>query len=265
LNGHRVVSRDHKNILKKMESHILNGDALKEGFPDSLPGEIIVMRECLVDGNVSGNGLDELLDNRAAFLKEAYGARVEEYRKKTISEVEKIKRLPPEAQVNLWFEDDLFCQVNLWFTAWLLAEFTSVQACFLVRPTAELRFGFGGMDTSALVSAYQRRQEIRRENLLHFRELWLHYQAGQHQEMAFIAENLKEAFPFLREAVRANTQRFPADRSAGRPEASLRAIMEEVGHDQFGPVFQVFSKQESIYGYGDLQVKRLFEKIRSNG
>ena len=39
--------------------HILNGDALKSQFPERILGEIIVARECLVDGPVEGHRLTD--------------------------------------------------------------------------------------------------------------------------------------------------------------------------------------------------------------
>ena len=35
--------------------HILNGDALKHQFPSCIKGEKIIMRACLVDGDVVGS------------------------------------------------------------------------------------------------------------------------------------------------------------------------------------------------------------------
>ncbi len=40
----------------RKQYHILNGDSLKEQFPENIQGDIIVARECLVDGNVKGKG-----------------------------------------------------------------------------------------------------------------------------------------------------------------------------------------------------------------
>jgi hypothetical protein len=40
--------------------------------------------------------------------------------------------------------------------------------------------------------------------------------------------------------------------------------MEDLETDEFGPVFKEFNKRESIYGFGDLQVKRIFDEIKNN-
>ena len=37
--------------------------------------------------------------------------------------------------------------------------------------------------------------------------------------------------------------------------------MEEYGTEEFAVVFQEFCRRESRYGYGDLQVKRIFDQV----
>jgi hypothetical protein len=40
--------------------------------------------------------------------------------------------------------------------------------------------------------------------------------------------------------------------------------MDELETEDFGIVFKEFSQRENIYGFSDLQVKRLFDKIKGN-
>ena len=54
--------------------HILNGDALLDFFPESiLSGEIIVARECLVDGPQDGETLETFWETRSNFIAGEYG------------------------------------------------------------------------------------------------------------------------------------------------------------------------------------------------
>jgi len=46
-----------------------------------------------------------------------------------------------------------------------------------------------------------------------------------------------------------------------RPVQSLKEIKEELKTDDFGIIFREFSKREAIYGFGDLQVKRLLDEL----
>ena len=68
----------------------------------------------------------------------------------------------------------------------------------------------------------------------------------------------------LTQGLKAHIQRIPTDGNMGRPTQSLIMIMEELKTDKFEPIFKEFNSRESIYGFGDLQIKRLYDKIINN-
>lgn len=246
------------------EFHILNGDALKDQFPSSLEGEKIVARECLVDGPVTGNTLDEFFTCRANYLRSQYSEIELDYFDDVASEFKKIIALPDDSTINLWFEDDLFCQVNLWFVCSLIEEYVTPQKVFLVQPHTDLQYGFGGLDKKGLTQAYTSRTELSQKDILLFASLWKLYQQDDHTQILKLAEENLEKLPFLGKVAKANLDRFPTDKSLGRPEQTLLNIIEEKGSEEFGPVFQEFHKRESIYGFGDLQVKKLFDQLKTS-
>ncbi|NJM53918.1 MAG: hypothetical protein HC846_11345 [Blastocatellia bacterium] len=79
--------------------HVLNGDGLAENF--DLEGEIVVCRECLIDGDLRAKNLNELWKVRAGFIKKNYGA--DDYFEKVKSEFDKLNNLKTTDEVNLWF------------------------------------------------------------------------------------------------------------------------------------------------------------------
>ena len=244
--------------------HILNGDALKEQFPEQLAGEIIIARECLVDGPVSSASLDELFAIRAAFIAEAYsGYSVEEYYVGAVSEFNKIKHIPEKARVNLWFEDDLFCQVNCWFTCFLLFHFTKRCSVFIVRPPQHTPYGFGGLSEPELRQAFADRMAL--TSLKDMAGLWEFYCAGDLEGLLASAGQMEEHFPFVLPAVEAHIARIPTERDKGRPFRTLLEIMEGLATPDFPAVFRAFSQREAIYGFGDLQVKRMYDQLASEG
>ena len=130
----------------RKQYHILNGDSLKEQFPENIQGEFVVTRECLVDGNVKERDLAELYHSRAKFISENYaGYKVKDYYEKTVPEFQKIQNITEDSDINLWFEDDLFCQVNLWFVISLIYENHKNQPVFLIRPKTNNEYNFGGI------------------------------------------------------------------------------------------------------------------------
>ncbi len=255
--------------MNPQQYHILNGDALKEQFPKSIQGKIIVAREALVDGNVEGESLEEFYETRAKFISSTYsGYTREDYFEKTVSEFEKIKAIPSEVAINLWFEDDLFCQVNFWFVVYLLNKSNKKQSIFLVRPKEHTHYGFGGLEESELISIYENRLAITQNQLDKIALLWEHYKNNDTEKLLQTAKELDQEIPkeyaFMLPAINAHLQRFPSEGKLDRPTKSLIQIMKDIESEEFEPVFKEFTKRESIYGFGDLQVKRLFDEIKKS-
>ena len=242
--------------------HILNGDALKEQFPGGIEGEKIIARECLVDGDVKGDDLTELYHSRAQFISNTYdGYSEEEYYEETVTEFKKIQGIRDGSEVNLWFEDDLFCQVNFWFVVHLLVESGTEASLFLVRPEKHTQYGFAGLNESELNAIYRNRIALSQADKI--ASLWKSYQNDNTEDLVKTAKELENLYPFILPAVKAHIERTPTGETPGRPTRSLASIMDELDTEEFGPVFKEFCKRESIYGFGDLQVKRLFDEIKS--
>lgn len=230
-------------------------------FPENIIGKTIVTRECMVDGDVTGNTLKEIFATRAQFMATTYqGCTIQEYHDKAITEFEKMFQIEEKSEVNLWFEDDLFCQVNFWFVMHLLKESNKRNALFLIRPLSFSPYSFGNHTTKELVSIYENR--IALTDIEKLAQFWRFYQKKDSEELLKISGSLDLKYPFLSPAVQAYIDSLPNDGNKGRPTESLIKIMKDQKTDKFAPIFREFCKKEAIYGYGDLQVKRLFDKIK---
>ncbi len=245
--------------------HILNGDALADVFPAQLAGERIVARECLVDGDVHGETVEQLYATRSAFMCK-YGEAYQpgDYEKKSIPEFERIRMIPENSEINLWFEDDLFCQVNLWFVLHVLCEKDQEQSIYLVRPSASIEFGFGGMSPEELVKAFEARVKIPASDLFHLKILWRHYQKDDFEKLLLLAKDFNQRYPFLFPAVMAHVERMETANGTETPERIIREIINELNTNDFGKVFREFCKRKPIYGFGDLQVERMWRQIIDN-
>lgn len=247
-----------------MTYHILNGDALKQQFPIDLDGEILVCKECLVDGPVKADSSKGFYALRMTFLQQAYGATREKYLETVQSQFEAIRAIPDGAEVHLWFEDDLFCQVNCWFVASLLKD-KSVEV-YLVRPVgSSLQYGFGGLAPDGLLTSFQEKRSLSHQDVSRFAQLWAAYQEGNLAHLQQVGHDLHEAYPFVMPAIEAHIARIPTPENIGRPSETILEIMESISSRDFGTIFQEFVKRESIYGFGDLQVKRLYDRLTDEG
>ena len=247
--------------------HILNGDALAEKLlGTAINKDLIVCRECLIEGTVTAENLNDFYTSRARFLHEAYQVTEEEYFKTSVGEFDKISNLPPGSEVCLWFEDDLFCQANMWFTLSLLKPLTflRIYRVFPVLPEkADHWVGFGFSTPELLNEAYFQRTQMTSEDIELADNLWSAYKANDFMKLKDLSAQPSTAFHYLKEVCQAHIDRFPSDGSAGRPERTALEIVHTVSRD-FNQVFSEFSKREGIYGFGDLQFKKIYDRVLTN-
>jgi len=247
----------------RKQYHILNGDSLRQQLPKQILGETIVARECLVDGNVKGDSLAELYRSRAEFICQNYQDISEiDYYEKTVREFQKTQNITDEADINLWFEDDLFCQVNLWFIVYLLLTSNQKNPVFLVRPRIHSQYGFGGLSESELISIYD--NKVLLTDLDKLSDLWVLYQNDDTEKMLKLGKSIQKSYPFVLPAIRAHVERLPNKRKLGKPSRTLIEIMRELETEEFETIFKEFCRRESIYGFGDSQVRRLLNDIKAS-
>ena len=246
--------------------HILNGDALAASFGDTkLEGEVIVFREALIDGDLGGNSLPEFWQTRAEYMQ----VEKNEYYASVVNEIEKILKAPENSEFNLWFEYDLFCQVNLWFLLSIIQNLGiekkvfAVYSSFLDKSSTQFWNGFGRADTGELLQSFSERVYLNDDALRFGAQLWKAYKHGQNEALVQLAAKGNPAFPYLREVVDAQVERFPGAGKLGRPERVLSEILNN-GITNNWEVFVEFWKRESLYGFGDNQLQKLFNSLTQN-
>lgn len=249
-----------------MTYHVLNGDSLAYSFPDTkIKGDIIVVREALIDGDLSGNDLQGFWHTRAKHI----GLTEAEYYDKIACEFEKIINASNDSEFNLWFEYDLFCQANMWFVISLINNLSvkkkvyAVYTSYLDRTNKHFWNGFGPANSSQLQVCFADRILLNDADLQLGQELWTAYKTDNFEELNRLSKNHSTAFPYLQEVVKAHIDRFPKDGTIGKPEKVIEDITKNVSTD-FDKVFKEFWNRESIYGFGDTQLKQLYDRVIKN-
>ena len=242
--------------------HILNGDALASTFPTDIHGEKAIARECLVDGPVEAHSLEELWVIRNQFLTPGTSVdSVENYFNKTVPEFEKILTVSSDSRVYCWFELDLFCQVNLWFVMHLLEKHKGDT--YLVLPEkADLRLGFAELNERQMEEHFRDAKLLTRNQCEILANLWKMFQQNHIDEAMTLSKQVSIELPFLLPAVQAWKDSIPHGDYPGKPKATIIQIMNELNTDDFGKIFREFRNRVPIYGFGDLQVKRLYDEIK---
>lgn len=242
--------------------HILNGDCLAKQLKETkLNQEFIICRECLINGNISADNLSEFWGVRAEFISDTFGA--DDYFQKVVEELTKIQHLPEGSEVCLWFENDLFCQTNMWFVLSLLSKQSNLKP-FRVFPVIENNVdiwkGFGVATSETLEKAYKQRVIFQAQDIELGVKLWEAYQSQDFVKLKKLSKQNSDCFQYLEEVCQAHIDRFPKDNSLGRPESFIKEIIKTQSKD-FQKVFTEFSTREAIYGFGDLQVKEIYERL----
>jgi hypothetical protein len=237
-----------------MKYHVLAGDALAADFKKSnINGEIIVCRECLVEGDLQSDNLENFWDVRARFIETGYGEAAGSYRKNVVVEFEKLCNLPENAEVNLWFEYELFCQANMWFCLSLLQNnhLEIYRVAPVVRDKNDIWKGFGNLEKEDLEKCYAERIRFSAADTMLGAELWQAFQNKKFDDLKKLGAIKLECFPKLAEVCEA------AIEIETRPKETLQKITAD--ETDFNRIFARFGEIEGVYGFGDSQVKRILE------
>jgi hypothetical protein len=244
--------------------HILNGDQLAHQLQGASYFQThLVFREALIVGPVKSTSLDAFWKIRTEFITSSYGVTSEEYKQKTLSEIERLQHLPANTEICLWFEDDLFCQVNLWFMLSVIADMPKLKLFRVFPPisTTEDRWaGFGQADLDSLADCYQARVPLTTSDVALGKALWQAYSSQDWDVFKSLSLQSSPCFESLEAVCQAHLDRLPGTDGLGKPERILHGILS-TGKTDFPQLFQEFNRQAGIYGFGDLQVKGIVNSL----
>ena len=249
-----------------MVYHVLNGDCLLENIASiNLDGEVIIARECLIDGELHGNTLTDFWETRAKYIESVYGEKRENYFNRVAGEFEKLLTISDNSEVNLWFEHDLFCQTNLWFVISLLYPKADKLTFYIVYPCIDkqndLWKGFGYSDKKSLQAAYAEKYKLGIKDIELANSLWIAYKKNDLKEIEELSLTESSGFHYLQQVCKTHMERFSVCGQKGRPEKAIEEIIKDKSTTDFNEVFVAFSEREGVYGFGDAQVKILFDRI----
>ena len=240
--------------------HVLPGDATATDFADTgIDGEVIVCREALVDGDVKAKNLDEFWKVREDFIASEYGESERSYQENVLMEFERLRRVPAGAEVNLWFENELFCSVNMWFCLDLLrdADVKVFRVAPVIRSEDEKWKGFGNMSADDLRKCFAERREMNAAGRELGSMLWQAFSNDDLEKLDALGNTQSENFPYLREVCTAAVQK------SFLPGEILKEITAD-GAKDFNEIFKEFSNSAGVYGFGDSQVRGILKKTSGN-
>jgi hypothetical protein len=239
--------------------HFLNGDSLAANFP--IEGDILVCRECLIDGPVQETNEQGFFEARATYLSPSSDTDKRYYDEHVKCQFNKLLNANPASEICLWFEHDLFCQANLWFVLYLISAHKLENKIYRVMPLDSENpwEGFARAGKKELTRCFGQRIIFTDDDIKLGAELWTAYTNRYFLDMRRLSLQPTNCFKYLFEVCQAHAARFVG--TPGRPQLRLKEILDK-GVTDFNELFYEFSKTEGIYGFGDSQVKQMLAEMK---
>ncbi len=239
--------------------HILNGEATEALLAQtSIRGERFSFRDALIAGPAPAVNGAEWRRLRAAHLAAAYGVAMEKCESDLAHQEDVFESFNEHAEVTLWFEADLFCQVNLLYVLdWCRhRELNSKLSliCIDAFPGRPNFRGLGELTPPELASLFDERREVTAAQLELAARSWQAYRAEDPRELERLLQADLSLLPFLKGALRLQLARFPSVRNGLNRIESAGLELIDTGVRRFVDLFPRFTAAEPGYGLGDAQL-----------
>lgn len=252
--------------------HILNGDGTHHPFSKAgITGDVIIWREGLALGPVSADLNQQIFwDTRMDFWKsyDSVTKDLPEYNQIMMPQWHKVLSLDTEAEVTLWFEHDLFCQINLLaILAWVNdseRDFNLHLISIDRHPAHESFKGMGQLSPHQLAELFRNRVKINKSDLQFASGIWQNYCSSDPMELQ--SKVLESHFPrslqFLKDALLLHLHRFPSTfNGANEIENVALDILKTGAIDDRDFVRKMLIWDEK-YGFGDLEYFSVLHKLK---
>ena len=90
-------------------------------------------------------------------------------------------------------------------------------------------------------------------------ELWTAYKNSNLNRLKELGVTQTQSFPCLEEVVQAHVDQYTNAGEKNRPERVIEDIINNVS-SEFSEVFREFYGREGVYGFGDVQVKEIYNR-----
>lgn len=249
--------------------NIINGDAtLHQFMQTSLPGDTVVWREILSEGPVWHGDVDALFKIRSEWIANVYGASIEDYRQKVVSEYDKLLDSARYSEVILWFEFDLTCQINLTFLLNLFHQLSANHHIYLICPDSHPNHpdfkGLGELSPQELSALSAEKMAMTPADLRLASKAWEVYCINNKPQIETL---LKEDFgnlKLLKPALQAHLRRMPDANGMNDIDKALINIVRS-GINNRKDIHQEFHKTHKIFGMTDFAIDHYLNKLKIIG
>lgn len=247
--------------------HITNGDSLTDYLKElGFKGPFLTWQEMLCEGPtipaINSEGFFKL---RKDFLKSEYGIISEQYT--FTEELKVLDNADDISEINLWFEYDLFCHSNLLAAINLLHQKEIDKPLYLIcsgRVKGEKQLkGLAELSPEQLQKHYKDKVLLTNEDKDLAIALWRTYCGKDHNILKpYITQNSN--FKYLSNCLKAHLVRFPHQKTGlDRLEENILNLIKDKDIKSKHHLLGYILNYQGYYGYGDLQLERIIDKLSS--
>ena len=245
--------------------HITNGNILTDYLRElGFKNDILTWQEMLCEGpTIPKIDSEEFFEIRADFLKSYYDIEVDTNELK--EELSKLDDVEKYDEINLWFEYDLFYHINLIGVLNLLHQKEIEKPLYLIcsgRVEGEKSLkGLGELNPDQIERHYKDKVLLSQDDKDLAIALWRTYCGKDHNILKpYIVTNSN--FRYMSNCLKAHLKRYPHQKSglSVLEDNILRLIRDNQINSEHHLMGYCLNYQ-GFYGYGDLQMKRLIDKL----
>ncbi|MEN3324038.1 DUF1835 domain-containing protein [Mariniflexile soesokkakense] len=251
--------------MDKHPLHITNGSVLTNRLNDlTIEGTILTWQEMLCEGpTVEQVYSDEFSKLRKSFFSDFYD--IDLVIPEIKSELDKLNTPEKYSEIILWFEYDLFCHINMIAIISLIQKQKINLPLYLicsgkVDRNKNLK-GLTELNAGQLLKHYRDKVKLTPEDIDIAITTWSIYCGKDHNLLKpFIVK--KSSFKYLSNCLKAHLERFPETKDGlNIMERNILEIVKDKTIRSKHHLLGYALNYQGYYGYGDLQVSRIIEKL----
>lgn len=245
--------------------HITNGTILTDILNElGFKGEKLTWQEMLCEGpTFEIIDSKEFLEQRKKFFNDFYDVDLDV--EKITSELQKLNHPENYTEIVLWFEYDLFCHINMIAVINLIKqkkiELPIYMVCSGRIAGSKSLKGLSELTSAQLMSHFEKKVLLNSEDIELASTIWGIYCGVDHNLLKpFIVTS--SSFQYLNSCLKAHLKRFPD--SIDGLSILERNILEIVAKYDITSTHHLLGyalSYQGYYGYGDLQLARIIEKL----
>lgn len=256
--------------MKPTQLHITNGDCTTIALQKlKIDGDIITWREMLCEGKTTIDvGSEGFWKSRFDFFSRNYKITKKHFINNTLKEFRNLCNHKNQAEIILWFDYDLFCQINMIAVISWLKKHRPNAIVSLVCPENKsesiIFHALSTLNQKELLSYFADRVVLTRDDMGYADYIWQLYCSKSPLQLQNIITDSNSHFRYLPNAIEAHLKRFPTVKNGlNKIENNILETAFNNTHSSKNSFIKTLLNNQGIYGFGDLQYEKKITELKN--